>query len=50
MTVLRSIRSVFSTLRAAVHAASAVEMHRVPATRDLNTLGIDKDAFRAIHL
>lgn len=50
MTVLRSIRSAFSTLQAAIHAASAVEMHRVPAARDLKTLGIDRAAFQSIHI
>lgn len=50
MSVLHAIRSALSTLRAAIHAASAVEMHRVPASRDLHELGIDKTAFRAIHL
>ncbi|MBD9525879.1 MULTISPECIES: hypothetical protein [Paracoccus] len=50
MTVLHSIRQAFSTLRAAIHAASAVEMHRVPTARDLNKLGIDKAAFQRIHL
>ncbi|WP_170295006.1 hypothetical protein [Paracoccus aestuariivivens] len=50
MTVLRSIRSAFSTFRAAIHAASAVEMHRVPADKDLKMLGINKVAFQTIHL
>jgi hypothetical protein len=50
MTVLHSIQQAFSTFRAAIHAASAVEMHRMPAARDLNKLGIDKTAFQSIHL
>jgi|GEM_PF-1691172 len=50
MTVLHSIRSAFSTLQAAVRVASAVEMHRLPATRDLETLGISRSAFRTINL
>ncbi|MDT1063079.1 hypothetical protein RM190_14475 [Paracoccus sp. CPCC 101403] len=50
MTVLQSLRSAFSTFRAAIHAASAVEMHKIPSARDLGKLGIDRAAFQRIHL
>lgn len=50
MTLLHSIRSALRTFGAAIHAASAVEMHRAPASRDLEALGIDKTAFRRIQL
>ena len=50
MTLLHSLRSAFETFRAAIHAASAVKMHRIPAEGDLEALGIDRAAFRRIHL
>lgn len=50
MTVLRFIQSFFDTFWAAIHAAAAVDMHRVPAARDLNKLGISQGAFKTIHL
>lgn len=48
--MLRFIPSFFSTFRAAVRAAAAADMHRVPAARDLNKLGISHGAFKTIHL
>lgn len=50
MTALRFIKSFFSTFRAAIHAAAAADMHRVPAARDLSKLGISQGAFKTIHL
>ncbi len=50
MTALRFIRSALSTFRAAIHAAAAADMHRVPDARDLDKLGIPQSAFRTIHL
>lgn len=50
MAVLQSIRTFFRFLSAAFKTASAVEMHRAPDARDLQTLGIPASAFRAIHL
>ena len=50
MTALRIIQSFFSTFRAAIHAAAAADMHRVPATRDLEKLGISRGSFKAIRL
>lgn len=50
MTALRFIRSVFSTFRAAIHAAAAVDMHRAPQARDLRKLGISRTAFHTIQL
>ncbi|MFT4012646.1 MAG: hypothetical protein QM682_04415 [Paracoccus sp. (in: a-proteobacteria)] len=50
MTAFRFLRSAFGTFRAAIHAAAAVKTHRSPAARDLKTLGIPQDAFRAIQL
>ena len=50
MTALRFIQSFFSTFRAAIHAAAAADMHRVPATRDLEKLGISRGSFKEIRL
>lgn len=50
MTALSFVRSALNTLRAAIHAAAAVDMHRAPKARDLRTLGISQSAFRTIHL
>lgn len=50
MTALHFVRSVFSTFRAAIHAAAAVDMHRAPTARDLRKLGISQSAFRGIQL
>ncbi|MTH36287.1 hypothetical protein GL279_16955 [Paracoccus limosus] len=50
MTAFRFIQSLFGTFRAAIHAAAAADMHRTPAARDLDRLGISPAAFRAIHL
>jgi hypothetical protein len=50
MTALRTIRTALDTIRAAIRAAAATEMHRMPAAADLKTLGIPQSAFRTIHL
>ena len=50
MTALRTIRTALDTIRAALRAAAATEMHRMPAAADLKTLGIPQSAFRTIHL
>lgn len=50
MTIIRFIRSVFSTLDAAVEVSAAVDAHRMPKASALNRLGIPRDAFAAIRL
>ncbi len=39
----------FAQFGSAVRASAAVEAHRQPAARDLETLGIDVEQFRKIH-
>lgn len=50
MNILHTIGAVIDTMRAAAHVASAIELRRAPAARDLKKLGIDTETFRAIHL
>ncbi len=45
---VRSLKSVAGTIAAAARAGSAVEEGRRPRRQDLDALGIDPGAFRAI--
>ena len=42
---LRRVRDTFALIAAAGRASSAVQASRAPARRDLETLGLDPDAF-----
>ena len=50
MSVLRFLRNLLIALRAASHAAAAVDQHRQPARQDLDVLGISPRSFRQIHI
>ncbi|WP_347268625.1 hypothetical protein [Paracoccus sp. (in: a-proteobacteria)] len=50
MTIIRFIRSFFGTLGAAAEISAAARAHRKPRPAALARLGIDRQAFNAIHL
>lgn len=50
MTIIRFLRSTISTLNAAIAAASATKLHRMPDADALAKLGIRNADFRAINL